>query len=428
MTKVFKFGGASVKDADSVRNVAKIIRQYAPEKLVVVVSAMGKTTNALEKVLTAWYENDERLSVYIQEVIAYHQEIISELFPERTNPVYFNTDMLFGEMEGHLSTPPSLNYDFDYDQLVCFGELISTTIISGYLANEGINCRLFDARELIRTDETWREGKVDWQSTQKLVESALSPFLESGDTSKKVALTQGFIGGTAKGATTTLGREGSDYTAAIFAHALNAAKMVVWKDVPGILNADPKFFENTFLLDHISYREAIELTYYGASVIHPKTIKPLQNKGITLCVKSFLNPDAPGTRIEPVSEDDDKTASIILKSDQTLLSFRVKDFSFIAENNLSDIFGALAQCGIRINMMQQSAISFSICFDQNNRKMDQLLRILGGKFDYRYNTGLQLITVRHYDQPTINKLLNGRPLLLEQRSRQTAQFVVKKTN
>lgn len=425
MVKVFKFGGASVKNATAVRNVASILTNFNTKPLVIVVSAMGKTTNALEKVVTAWYENDERLSSFIEEVISFHQEIMHELFPDRNHPVYYKTDLLFGELEGYVSTPCELNYDYDYDQVVSLGEMLSTTIISEYLKDFNLNCSFFDARELIRTNNTWREGKVDWLITQQQIQNQILPFLNESNLGNPIAITQGFIGATEKQLTTTLGREGSDYSAAILAYCLNASEMTVWKDVPGVLNADPKHFENTYLLSHISYREAIELTYYGASVIHPKTIKPLQNKGITLRVKSFLSPEASGTSIGPTSKDDDKSASIILKSDQTLLSFLVKDFSFIAENNLSEIFAALAKSAIRVNMMQQSAISFSICFDENTRKMDVLLELLGDKFEYRYNTGLQLITVRHYDQLTINKLLTGRQLLLEQRSRTTAQFVVK---
>ena len=257
MTKVFKFGGASVKDADSVRNVATILGHYSPEKLVVIVSAMGKTTNALEKILNAWYENDERLGTYIAELINYHQKIIIELFPDKKHPAHFKTDLLFGELEGYLESPPSLQYDYDYDQVVSFGELISTTIMSEFLAKEGLNCRWFDVRELVRTDNTWREGKVDWKITEKQISEKVSAFLDQSEGSPAIALTQGFMGATPGGDTTTLGREGSDYTAAIFAYALQADEMVIWKDVPGLLNADPKYFSRTEKLSSISYREAI---------------------------------------------------------------------------------------------------------------------------------------------------------------------------
>ena len=422
--KVFKFGGASVKDASAVKNIASILRNYAPKQLVVVVSAMGKTTNALEKVLQAWFNNDENLQQLLNDVITYHQQVIADLFHDKNHLVYFKTDLLFGELEGHLCTPPTPNFDFEYDQVVSFGELISTTIVSEYLVSQGFNCQWFDVRNLIRTDDTWRDAGVDWVVTTEQVTKALTPFLNSNSPETHIALTQGFIGATGSGHTTTLGREGSDYSAAILSHVLNATEMTVWKDVPGVLNADPKFFQNTTLINHISYREAIELTYYGASVIHPKTIKPLQNKSIPLKVRSFVSPASPGTTISAATSEDDAIPSIILKSNQVLLSFSPRDFSFIAEENLSQIFSALAASGIRVNMMQVSAISFSICMDENERKMEKLTALLGEKFAYRYNTGLQLITVRHYDQLTISRLLDGRQLIVEQRSRSTAQFAV----
>lgn len=423
--KVFKFGGASVKDAAAVKNIASILRNYAPKQLVVVVSAMGKTTNALEKVLQAWFSNDDSLQQSISEVISYHQQIIAELFPDKEHPVYFKTDLLFGELEGHTCTPPASNADFEYDQVVSLGELISSTIVSEYLLTQGFNCQWFDVRKLICTDDNWRDANIDWASTSRQVTNALLPFFETGGPEPLIALTQGFIGSTSDGHTTTLGREGSDYTGAILSYVLDASEMTVWKDVPGILNADPKYFENTSLINHISYREAIELTYYGASVIHPKTIKPLQNKSIPLKVRSFVSPETAGTTIKVSKSEDDAIPSIILKSNQVLLSFSPRDFSFIAEENLSQIFSALAACGIRVNMMQVSAITFTICMDENDRKMDKLTDQLGEKFAYRYNNGLQLITIRHYDQVTINRILAGRQLLVEQRSRQTAQFVVK---
>lgn len=423
--KVFKFGGASVKDAAAVRNIASIIRNYATPQLVVVISAMGKTTNALEKVLQAWYSGSENLQQYVDEVIAYHQQIIGDLFSDSRHPVHFKTGLLFGQLEGHLCTPPSLNFDFEYDQVVSLGELISTTIVSEFLVNEGFNCKWFDIREILFTDENWREANVDWAKTGEKVKQQIRQFLINDSPEPRIALTQGFIGSTADGDTTTLGREGSDYTAAILTHLLEADEMTVWKDVPGILNADPKFFDNTSLINRISYREAIELTYYGATVIHPKTIKPLQNKGIPLRVRSFVSPASPGTIIGPASSGDDDQPSIILKSNQVILSFSPRDFSFIAEENLSEIFSALASSGIRVNMMQNSAISFTICMDENERKMEKLTALLGEKFAYRYNNGLQLITIRHYDQATINRVLAGRQLLVEQRSRQTAQYVVK---
>jgi len=426
MLKVFKFGGASVKDADSVRNVAEILQKHAPEKLVVIVSAMGKTTNALEKVLTAWYENDERLNAFLQEVISYHEEIIKALFPDKNHPVYFKTDLLFGELEGNLSSLPTLNYDFDYDQIVSFGELISTTIISEFLISQSFNCQWFDVRELIRTDETWREGKVEWETTGSQIKSKVSSFLDSAESKPIIAITQGFLGATAEGATTTLGREGSDYTASIFAFTLHAEEMVIWKDVPGLLNADPKYFSVTEKLASISYREAIELAYYGATVIHPKTIKPLQNKDIPLRIKSFVDPLSEGTLIHQNTAADSLIPSFIFKVNQVLISISARDFSFIDEQSLSEILAVFASNSIHISLMQNSAISFSVCVDFNERRLSQLFEALGKDYKVRYNTGLELITIRHYDQATIGRVLEeGKTVLLEMRSRLTAQFVVK---
>ncbi len=426
MIKVFKFGGASVKDADSVRNVAAILKHHAPQKLTVIVSAMGKTTNALEKVLNAWYESDERLNTYIRDVIQYHQDITSALFPDKNHPVHFKTDLLYGELEGHLDTPPALNYDFDYDQVVSFGELISTTIISEFLISEGFNCRWFDVRELISTDHSWREGKVDWETTGLHIRDKVSGFLDHSDGMPAIALTQGFLGATSDGATTTLGREGSDYTAAIFAYALGAAEMVIWKDVPGLLNADPKYFSVTEKLASISYREAIELAYFGATVIHPKTIKPLQNKDIPLRIKSFLVPSDEGSLIHQNTSADSLIPSFIFKVNQVLISISPIDFSFIDEQSLSEILAVFASNSIHISMMQNSAISFSVCVDTNDRRLSQLFDALKKEYKVRYNSGLELITIRHYDQATIDRVLeDGKTVLLEMRSRHTAQFVVR---
>jgi len=426
MLKVFKFGGASVKDADSVRNVASILKNHAPEKLVVIVSAMGKTTNALEKVLNAWYENDERINIFVQDIISYHQGITTTLFPDKQHPVHFKTDLLFGELEGHLNTPPALDYDYDYDQVVSFGELISTVIISELLISEGFNCQWFDVRDLISTDNTWREGKVNWKNTGLQIREKVSGFLDNPVGTPAIALTQGFLGATQDGATTTLGREGSDYTAAIFAYALEADEMVIWKDVPGLLNADPKYFSVTEKLASISYREAIELSYYGATIIHPKTIKPLQNKDIPLRIKSFVHPEEEGSIIHQDTTSDSLIPSFIFKVDQVLISIIPKDFSFIDELSLSEILAVFAHNSIHISLMQNSAISFSVCVDNNERKLNQLFDELGKNYKIRYNTGLELITIRHYDQATIDRVMeDGKSILLEMKSRLTAQFVVR---
>jgi aspartate kinase len=426
IVKVFKFGGASVKDADSVRNVAAILKKHAPEKLVVIVSAMGKTTNSLEKALNAWYENDERLGIFVKDVIIYHEDIINALFPDKNHPVHFKTDLLFGELEGHLSTPPSLHYDFDYDQVVSFGELLSTVIISEFLLASGFTCHWFDVRELIRTDDSWREAKVDWEISELQIREQVLSFLEKSETKPAIALTQGFLGSTSDGFTTTLGREGSDYTAAAFAYALNAEEMVIWKDVPGLLNADPKYFSVTEKLAQISYREAIELSYFGATIIHPKTIKPIQNKHIPLRIKSFLHPDEEGSIIHENTSSDSLIPSFIFKVDQVLISISPRDFSFVDEQSLSEILAVFASNSIHISLMQNSAISFSVCVDNNERRLSQLFGELRKNYKIRYNTGLELITIRHYDQATIDRVMeDGKTVLLEMRSRLTAQFVVR---
>ena len=426
MLKVYKFGGASVKDTDAVRNVAAIIKKYAPWKLVVVVSAMGKTTNALEKVLNAWYAGDESAFKLANEVILYHQQIIETLFLQKQHPVYFKTDLLFGELEGYISSPPSLNYDYNYDQLVSLGELISSTIISEYLVQEGLNCAFADARELIRTDSTWREGRVNWETTCSQIREKTFIKQAYSETAQQIILTQGFIGSTAQGETTTLGREGSDYTASIFSFALDAEEITVWKDVPGLLNADPKYFSVTRRLDSISYREAIELSYYGATVIHPKTIKPLQNKNIPLRIKSFVDPENEGSLIHNDTSADSLIPSFIFKVDQVLISIIPRDFSFIDELSLSEILAVFAQNSIHISLMQNSAISFSVCVDYNEKKINSLLNELKKDFKIRYNTGLELITIRHYDLATIDRIMEDRKtILLEMRSRLTAQFVAR---
>lgn len=419
--KVFKFGGASVKSADEVRNLAAILQNHKTEKLILVVSAMGKMTNALEKVINAWYNEPAQLEEAVKGVIDFHEEVLGQLFPSRSNPVYYKTDLLFGELEGYVSGDHTGNYDYDYDQIVSLGEMISTTIVSEYLNSCGIASIWADVRDIVKTDKTWRDANVNWEKTAENAKEILMPQLSANG---NIIVTQGFLGGTENGFTTTLGREGSDYTASILAYCLEAEEVVVWKDVPGILDADPRFFENTSLLKSISYNEAIELTYYGASVIHPKTIKPLQNKQIPLKVKSFLDPEKEGTLVGGSGIDDTLARSIILKQNQTLVTFKSRDFSFIAEQNLSEIFAALAECHIRVNLMQQSAISFTVCFDENEMRFNKLLSLLQDKFECRFNEKLLLITIRHYDQLTINAVLKGREPKAEQRSRTTAQFVV----
>jgi len=419
--KVFKFGGASVNNATAVRNVAKILNEYNNQKLLVVISAMGKTTNALERLCKSYFNQQNDIQLIFNDVKQYHIDILNDIFDNKKLSVFEEIDSLFDKLYHKISQQASANYDFEYDQIVSFGEIISTVIVSNYLNANGIANHWLDAREIIKTDSTFREGKLKWETTLKQIENKLHPILNNNC---RLIITQGFIAGTENNYTTTLGREGSDYSAAIFAYGLNAEEMIIWKDVPGLLNADPKFFEDTIKLNAISYREAIELAYYGATIIHPKTIKPLQNKKIPLYVKSFLNPANEGSKIWNFELQDDLIPSFIFKKNQALISISPKDFSFIAEENLSEIFKMISANRIKINLMQNSAISFSICVDADNHRFDKLIEDLQLNFNVKYNTMLDLITIRHYNQQTIDKIVNNRKILLEQKSRSTAQMVV----
>ncbi|MDR1681266.1 MAG: aspartate kinase [Prevotellaceae bacterium] len=419
---VFKFGGASVKDAGAIENTARIIARYAAAQTVVVVSAMGKTTNALEAVLHAWYTPGGNPVERLAPVRKFHFDIMQALFPAG-HPVFTAVENRFQQVAQLLAQPPSGRFDFDYDRLVSAGELLSTAIVGAWLNERQIETHPCDARRLIITDDHWREANIDWPATEKAIrEKAGAVFgLPAGCA---VLLTQGFIGATPDGRATTLGREGSDYTAAIFSYALDAEKMTVWKDVPGVLNADPKRFADTVLLPHISYGEAIELTYYGATVIHPKTIKPLQNKRIPLHVRSFLQPESPGTLITADADGAPSLPSFIVKSNQRLISIAPKDFSFMAEQNLSDIFAAFAKAGVRINMMQNSAISFTACVADDAPKIGRLFDGLTRLFTIKYNAGLTLLTIRHWTPEAIEKMTAGKNILLEQRNRTTIQIVM----
>lgn len=415
--RVFKFGGASVNSAQAVVNMASIVKSYYGDPLVVVVSAMGKSTNKLETLVPGVKPAIEQKFI-LQELKAYHQEIVLDLIPDATDPIYVRLDELFSQLEQRIAQRPT-DYNFDYDQVVSFGEIISTTIISHYLNHIGLNNQWVDVRELIATDTNYREGHVDWQKTQENISAHLST------STARLIITQGFIAGTPYGTTTTLGREGSDYSASILSYCLDAESMTIWKDVPGFLNADPKFFKNTVKIQQIPYNEAIELAYYGASVIHPKTVKPIQNKNIELHIKSFITPASEGSIIGPCKSIVPQTPLYIFKNNQVLLSIMPKDFSFIAEDNLQIIFGYFAQLGIKVNLMQNSALSFSVCIDNNPVLLPMLRKLLQANFKVRYNEGLQLITIRYYTQQIIDSIVAGRKILLEQRSRSTEQIIVK---
>jgi len=421
--KVFKFGGASVKDPEAVRNVKTVLDLFPTDDLVVVISAMGKTTNALENLIAAHMESETKRNEVLAQIVGFHEEILAELFPNQGHSIHDTVNNLIKEVQHILDNEPTDNYDFIYDQIVSFGEVISTSIVSAFLQDNGMDNSWLDARELVRTDNNYREGKVDWKITEEKISNSIGQAFNSG--SRKVIITQGFLGHTSAGLTTTLGREGSDFTAGIFAYCLNAQDVTIWKDVPGMLNADPKWFSDTEKLDKISYKEAIELAYYGASVIHPKTIKPLQNKEIPLYVKSFIDPKSEGTIIQTSTEKDTLIPSFIFKMNQFLISVSPKDFSFIAEHNLSDIFNCFHEHKVKINLMQNSAISFSACVGGDEDRILSLIEELSKNYTVKYNDGLELVTIRHYDQATIDRVSVNKNQLVTQRSRQTARIVMK---
>ncbi len=417
--KVFKFGGASVKDADGVRNVTRILRLYPNDEVMVVVSAMGKTTNKLELLWKAFMKQDNPQQ-HLDAVRIEHHAIAKALFSSESAAVLDAIDNTLVELEWILEEAPQHHPDFYYDQIVSIGEMLSTVIVSMFLNQECVSNVWLDARDLIRTDNTYRDGRIDWETTQTMTKAATNKAL----TKSKVCITQGFIGGTTENFTTTLGREGSDFTAAILAYCLDATEVVIWKDVPGVLNADPKWFDDTVLIPHISYHDAVELAYFGTSVIHPKTIKPLQNKKIPLRVKSFVNPDAVGTVVSD-TETSNPISSFIFRMDQVLLSIMPLDYSFIVENNLRDIFTRFADHGIRINVMQNSAVSFAVAVDNDRDRLTSLVDDLSKNFKVIQQDGLELITIRHFDDATIARVLVGKEVLMEIKTGKTVQMVVK---
>jgi aspartate kinase len=420
--KVFKFGGASVKDANAVRNVSDILNLFSGEKITVVVSAMGKTTNKLEEIVKAYSKNEPKIfKALVDDIYDFHMNIMGELFLERHYTLYNDIEDVFEKLRARFNQPFPDNYSFEYDQIVSLGEVISSKIVASFLFEKGHSATWADARKLVRTNNLYQEGNVDWDKTEELIETRFLPVFQSFD----IQVTQGFVGHTPEGFTTTLGREGSDYTAGIFAYCTNAESVTIWKDVPGMLNADPKWFDNTIKLDSISFKEAIELSYYGASVIHPKTIKPLQNKKIPLYVKSFIDPSASGTVIQESTAKDDLVPSFIFKMDQILFSFTTKDFSFIIEENLSDIFNRLAKVNAKINLMQNSALNFSILLDRSKVNPDQIIDLFKDTYEVRYNEGLELVTIRHYDDETLKRVTENKEILLQQKTRQTARLVMK---
>ncbi|TXB67171.1 aspartate kinase [Vicingus serpentipes] len=420
--KVFKFGGASVKNAESVKNVAKVIQLYS-ENLIIVISAMGKTTNALEKVVESYMAQDGKCFDLLNESKDFHFEIMNELFADKSLKIFEDIHNTFVEIEWEIEDAPTRDFNYVYDQIVSVGELLSTKIVSAYLNSVNINTKWIDARDLIQTDNTHRDARIDWELTESCTTKTLAPLFNPNENT--IIITQGFIGSSSELFTTTLGREGSDFSAGILAYCMNADSVTIWKDVPGMLNADPKWFDNTQKLSNISYHEAVELAYYGATVIHPKTIKPLQNKKIPLYVKSFVNPKEEGSIINQNTAKDAQIPSFIFKMNQMLISIGAKDYSFIMEDHLSHIFGLFAKHNVKINLMQNSAISFSIVTDNDKMKIPNLIEELKGEYKVLFNENLELVTIRHYDQQTIDRVTNNKTIIVEQKSRNTARMVMK---
>ena len=425
--KVFKFGGASVKDAPAIENLKTILQRYENEQLVVVISAMGKTTNFLEKLLDAYYHAPENVPALLTELRTQHETVAKQLMGE-DNPFQPHSERLFTLLNEQLQRPTSDNFDYDYDRIVSFGELLSTTLIATYLNNQGVETQWLDARQLVRTDNTYREGHVDWAVTQKLICNTINPYFQNH--TQGIVLTQGFIAGTAENQTTTLGREGSDYSAAILAHTLDADSVTVWKDVPGILNADPKRFPNAVKIDTLTYHETVELAYYGASVIHPKTLRPLHNKQIPLFVKSFFHPENEGSQITQHA-DTVEIPSYIVKDNQLLLSVSPRDFSIIGVENLSIILDILAKYRVKINLIQNSALTFSVCTDNIPLRLQPCIEALGKEFVVKFNEDIRLLTIRHYDSETEKKVLkmfDKEEVIIRQNNRHTIQLVLKQIN
>jgi aspartate kinase len=418
--RIFKFGGASVKDADGIRNVHNVLQTVGFEDVLLVISAMGKTTNSLEEVIKNYFDKSPELQSSIQDVKKYHNQILLDLFEDDKNAVFKEVNSLFAELDHFVNQNKSPNYNFVYDQIVSFGELISTTIISHYMSFMGIKTQWIDVRNLIKTDNNYRDANVDWETTQKII---------SKNVKKKILnVTQGFLGSDENNFTTTLGREGSDYTAAIFAYCLNAESVTIWKDVPGVMNADPRYFENARLLNQISYREAIELAFYGATVIHPKTLQPLQKKEIPLYVKSFINPTLPGTSVSKGADLEPQLPCFILKKNQLLLSLSSIDFSFIMEENISEIFALLHEFKMKVSLIQNSAISFSVCIDDKFGDFTALKSILSKKFKISFNENVSLYTIRHFDEKAAQIVQKNKDVLLKQVSRETMQIITKEEN
>ena len=415
--RIFKFGGASVKDAEGIHNMYRVLEQTGHAQTLIVVSAMGKTTNAFEKLIEAYFDDAKQLESQLNEIIDYHLGIMNETFDHPKHDVFDQVKQRFDRLRTFLKNNKSPHYSFVYDQVVSTGELVSTTIITHFLNEKGIAANWLDARECIQTDTSYRDANVDWARTEKAIREKVNP--------DQFYITQGFIGSDDNNFTTTLGREGSDYTAAIFAYCLNGNSVTIWKDVPGVLNADPRHFESTQLLHHISYQEAIELAFYGASVIHPKTLQPLQRKEIPLHVKSFINPKDEGTKVSKGVAIDPHIPCYIVKNNLALIKLSSLDFSFIIEKNISDIFAMLHKYKMKVDLIQNSAISFSVCVFDKFGKIEELLHELRGRFQVDHKPNVSLYTIRHFQPESAAFLLRKHELLLEQRTQETMQLVMR---
>ena len=414
--KIFKFGGASVKDSDGVKNLVKILNYLGQQQTLIVVSAMGKTTNSLELLVKNYFDNKDDLQYSLNEVFNFHNKILDDLFKEDNHQIFSDVKEVFENLRGFLKRNKSPDYSFVYDQVVSFGEILSTKIINSYLNYSNIRCNWVDARVLIKTDSKYRDANLNWEITK----ASISKNIDT----KLLIITQGFIASDANNFSTTLGREGSDYTAAIFAYCLNAESVTIWKDVPGVLNADPRVFKKPQLLNQISYTEAIELAFYGASVIHPKTLQPLQKKEIPLYVKSFLNPEGKGTSISRGTKIDPLIPCFIVQRNLNLLKLSSLDFSFIVEDNISDIFQILHENKMKVDLIQNSAISFSVCVYDKYSRLKELISILKATFKVECTENVSLFTIRHFNENSSGEILKNNTLLLEQRTKETLQLVV----
>ena len=413
MIKVLKFGGASIKNSERIANVFSIINNFKNQRIIIVFSAIANVTNLLEDLVDLYFNNSQQLKSKLLEIRNVHAQITKELF-EKDHQVFIEIEKIFSEIDFFLKTNSNKNLSFVYDQIVSAGELLSSKILSNYLTNNSFENTLVDARDIIKTNDKYQNANIDWALTKDKIKSYLVDF---------PIITQGFIGSDSSNYTTTLGREGSDFTAAIIANVLNVSEVTIWKDVDGVLNADPRYFNDFVLLDQLPYSEAVELAFYGAKVIHPRTIQPLQEKNIPLIVRSFLNYDNKGTIIN----NDNKNLSIpsfIVKENQVLISISDNNLSFIIEEHLSWIFFVLDKYDIRLNLMQNSAVSFSICVDNKRTSINSLIAELSSKFKVYYNDSVKLFTIRHYNQDSIDKVIANKKVLLEQKSRNTVQFVV----